>query len=212
MMVLVYAIKDVEARGRPQPGPIARHHDGALGADPLCAYDAAAIVWWRLMAAPGAPFPTDAAGVPLPDWVQRADYSWGGAQIGGFGGDCRRSEPMFSLVRRHGQRRLPYTTSAARSLGRRIVTFADPTAAESDFGGKMFRIGGATEWRRYLGDGSEATIRKRGRWCSEVGRIYTRTLIAEQLSASLRIGGAAAADGGAGMELEAIAEGWAQSA
>ena len=196
VMVLVYAIKDVEARGRPCPGPIGRHHDGRLGDDPLCAYDAAAIVWWRRMAAPHAPFPVDASGAPTDGWWTQAEATWGlqGSPSG------RSLQPMFTT-----KPGVPFTTQAAMQLGRRIILKAKPLADATRYGGKMWRVGGATEWRRALGDGSEAIIQKRGRWCTEIGKIYTRTLLAEQLRASLTIG-----SGGHQVELEALAGGWSQ--
>ena len=216
LMVLVYAIKDVEARGRPCPGPIGRHHDGPLGADPLCAYDAAAIVWWRHMAATGAPFPVDQHGAPADDWWLRADASFGAfdasfhtqcRHVRPASQGCRCQQPMFTTVGSNG-RRVPFTTRSVTQLGRRIIQLARPSANILQYGGKMWRVGGATEWRRTLGDGSEAVIQKRGRWCTEIGRIYTRTLLAEQLRASMLIG-----TGGDGQEeLEALAGGWTQSA
>ena len=115
---------------------------------------------------------------------------------------------MFTTIDASNGRRRPFTTESAKELGGRIIQLARPSADVMEYGGKMFRIGGATEWRRTLGDGSEAVIQKRGRWCSEIGRIYTRTLLTEQLRASMLIG-----SGGAGMEeLEALADGWTQSA
>ena len=88
-------------------------------------------------------------------------------------------------------------------LGRRIAATAGETGQR---GGKMYRIGGATDWRATVGDGSQDTIRKRGRWCSAIGEIYQRTLLVDQLAASLHVGSVVSD------ELEAACPGWAQPA
>ena len=67
LLVWVIPIKDPAGNHKGYPTPVARRHDGPLGADPLCAYDAFARVWWR-MAGTGGPFPVDAGGAPADGW------------------------------------------------------------------------------------------------------------------------------------------------
>ena len=55
---------------------------------------------------------------------------------------------------------------AAAQLGRR------PT----DYGASSLRIGGATDIRAALGDSSERLIAERGRWDSDIGKIYARAV------------------------------------
>ena len=77
----------------------------------------------------------------------------------------------------------------------------------ADFGGKSFRIGGATDWRAVLGESkAERIIRQRGRWDSDIHKIYERALAHEHLSGSAAVGGAS------GAELEALCAGWAHPA
>ena len=79
---------------------------------------------------------------------------------------------------------------------------ADPT----EYGGKSFRIGGATDWREILGADAERTTKQRGRWHSDIAHIYQRALANTHLAASARVGSAAGAD------LEALCRGWTQPA
>jgi hypothetical protein len=71
-------------------------------------------------------------------------------------------------------------------------------------GGKLFRIGGSTDLRDCLGDGSERVIKERGRWGTDVAFVYQRALLRDQLRASGAIADADAAD------LEATIAGWVQ--
>eukprot|EP00965_Chrysotila_dentata_P065606 2173898-Pleurochrysis_carterae.AAC.2 len=73
-----------------------------------------------------------------------------------------------------------------------------------DFGAKCWRIGGATDLRDVLGDGSRAMIKQRGRWASDVAEVYQRALVNGQLDASARVTSAR------GVDMEAIVEGWSQ--
>ena len=77
----------------------------------------------------------------------------------------------------------------------------------ADFGGKSFRIGGATDWRAVAGF-ADATrvIKQRGRWASDIQAIYERALASEHLSGSAAVGGAC------GEDLESLCPGWAQPA
>jgi hypothetical protein len=43
-------------------------------------------------------------------------------------------------------------------------------------GGKLFRIGGATDVRDVLGAAAERTLKDRGRWGSDVAYVYGRML------------------------------------
>ena len=78
---------------------------------------------------------------------------------------------------------------------------------KAQFGGKSFRIGGATDLAAAFGVvKAERLIKQRGRWSSSVQRLYERALAEEHLSASAAIGEAE------GRELEALCHGWVQRA
>eukprot|EP00965_Chrysotila_dentata_P097601 3225749-Pleurochrysis_carterae.AAC.1 len=51
----------------------------------------------------------------------------------------------------------------------------------SEFGGKCWRIGGATDLRDRLGDSSGKVIKQRGRWATDVAEVYQRALVDHQL-------------------------------
>ena len=75
-------------------------------------------------------------------------------------------------------------------------------------GGKSFRIGGATDMREALGEGSKETIKQRGRWATDVAEVYQRALISSHLDASVAMGSARAS-----RDLEEFCNGsWAQPA
>eukprot|EP00965_Chrysotila_dentata_P127463 4215281-Pleurochrysis_carterae.AAC.1 len=76
----------------------------------------------------------------------------------------------------------------------------------ADFGGKCWRIGGATDLRDMLGEAGKTLIKQRGRWQSDVASFYQRAIVDAQLEASAGIGDAT------GVELEAVCAGWAQPA
>ena len=97
----------------------------------------------------------------------------------------------------------PWCTTDSRRLARRI---AGMLGLEAElFGGKAFRIGGATDYRAIYGpDGAERMIRQRGRWWSDVHTLYQRSLACEHLEGSAAIGDAR------GAELEALCKGWTQ--
>eukprot|EP00965_Chrysotila_dentata_P026836 890793-Pleurochrysis_carterae.AAC.1 len=71
----------------------------------------------------------------------------------------------------------------------------------ADFGGKCWRIGGATDLRDLLDEAGKAIIKQRGRWQSNVAYVYQRAIVDAQLEASAGIGYAA------GVELEAVCAG-----
>eukprot|EP00965_Chrysotila_dentata_P076575 2528312-Pleurochrysis_carterae.AAC.1 len=67
-----------------------------------------------------------------------------------------------------------------------------------DFGAKCWRIGGATDLRDVLGDGSQPrndqTARPLARWASDVAEVYQRALVDGQLDASARVASARGVD------------------
>ena len=68
-------------------------------------------------------------------------------------------------------------------------------------------LGGATDWSAVLGESkAERIIRQRGRWDSDIHKIYERAVAAEHLSGSALVGSAS------GAELEALCAGWVQPA
>eukprot|EP00965_Chrysotila_dentata_P177375 5858141-Pleurochrysis_carterae.AAC.1 len=54
----------------------------------------------------------------------------------------------------------------------------------NDFGGKSWRIGGATDLRDILGDAGKSQIQLRGRWGSDVAAVYQRATVDRQLAVS----------------------------
>ena len=184
-LVWVVPIKDPLCTHRGHPCPIARRHDGPFGADPLCPYDALARVWWQRMGR-GRPFPVDARGHPLVDWHARTPAALLHA-------------PLFM-----GSDGEVWRTSTSRQLFRDIAAAAglDPL----QFGAKAGRIGGATDARERAGPGGADTVRRRGRWGSDVAEIYQRKLLAVQLDLSATLGEAISED------LEQMCSGWAQPA
>eukprot|EP00965_Chrysotila_dentata_P083990 2772403-Pleurochrysis_carterae.AAC.1 len=67
-----------------------------------------------------------------------------------------------------------------------------------EFGGKGWRIGGATDLRDILGDGGKAAIGQRERWGSDVAQVYQRALVDSQLRTCAGMADAR------GMDLEAL--------
>lgn len=97
-----------------------------------------------------------------------------------------------------------WSTTDSRELAQDMATRLGERA--TDFGGKAFRIAGATDLRDVMGAASIALIKQRGRWWSDVAMVYQRMLSSEHLDASARIGGAASRD------MEAMRVGWVQRA
>ena len=98
-----------------------------------------------------------------------------------------------------------WRTNETRELAQDIARLIGMDPAE--FGAKSFRIGGATDWRAVFGPaGAETIIRERGRWASDVARIYQRALAQDHLSGSAAVGDTE------GRELEALCRGWTQPA
>eukprot|EP00965_Chrysotila_dentata_P092599 3055806-Pleurochrysis_carterae.AAC.1 len=73
-------------------------------------------------------------------------------------------------------------------------------------GGKGWRIGGATDLRDVLGDGSAAAIQQPGRWGSDVAQIYQRAVVDGQLRTSAEMAEST------GVDMEALCAGWVQPA
>ena len=106
----------------------------------------------------------------------------------------RSTDNTKDLFVRDDTRELARSFAAALSL---------PT---SEFGGKSFRIGGATDWRDVFGADAERIIVQRGRWHSDIGLIYQRALAESHLRGSADVGNAAHSD------LESLCRGWTQPA
>ena len=81
-----------------------------------------------------------------------------------------------------------------------------PNQDPAHFGGKSFRVGGATDLRATMGVAGREAIKQRGRWNSDIADIYQRTLVEDQIGASAAMGGATGAD------LESLLHGWSQPA
>ena len=75
-----------------------------------------------------------------------------------------------------------------------------------DFGGKSFRIGGATDWAERFGEEGRVLLKQRGRWDSDCDAIYTRALLKPHLVGSASLG----VD--SGRDLERVFSGWIQRA
>ena len=188
LILMVVPIKDVQAKRRGYPTPIARRHDGAFGADPLCTYDAIALAWWRRRVGQ-APFPVDGVGRPAADWWERGKRARGAP-----------ADDAAFFTNRFG---LPLRTAEVKTLARRVAVAAGLPAEE--VGAKSFRVGGATDWRDCLGDASAAVVRQRGRWESDVALVYQRPLLSSHLAASMRVRPGGSAD------LESLCGGFAQA-
>ena len=104
-----------------------------------------------------------------------------------------------------GPKGKPWCTSDTRRLAR---SMASTLGLDADlFGAKSFRIGGATDYRAIYGpEAAEQMIRQRGRWWSDIHKLYTRALASEHLQGSAAVGDAR------GAELEALCKGWVQPA
>ena len=186
LLVWVVPIKDPTGKHTGFPCPVGRRHDGVLGSDPLCPYDALAEAWWQRMHGDVA-FPVDSAGQPA--------VAWWTAPVDA----TRLALPMFL-----GASGRTWTTDDSRALFREVAQAAglDPT----DVHARAARIGGATDARARLGDAGRQAIQRRGRWCSEVAQIYQRELLEDQLQLSAEIGDVLADS------LEELGLGWVQPA
>ena len=180
MTIDVVDIKDTVARKRSVPLPVRRRQDGgALGDDPLCTYDAVTLAMRQRLG-------------QLPPAVGRVE---GVAAL----------TALFTRAARRGQTCDAWRTSDTNKLAQEMAAALGLDKAQ--FGGKSFRIGGATDLAAAFGVvKAERLIKQRGRWSSSVQRLYERALAEEHLSASAAIGEAE------GRELEALCHGWVQRA
>ena len=104
---------------------------------------------------------------------------------------------------------LPSGTAIATDDVRGIVQRMASAAGEDprEFGAKSLRAGGATDLSAAAGwsiERATAAIKARGRWWSDVYKLYRRALLGEQLDASRAVGDAEGAD------MEAVCAGWCQ--
>ena len=112
--------------------------------------------------------------------------------------------PIFRRSARGGSADAYHTKDAAR-IFKGVAGAAGDDAAE--IGGHSARIGGATDYRDLVGiKKGKDVLRARGRWRSDIYKIYTRSALHESLDASA---GVADVDT---IELEAIFAGFAEPA
>ena len=170
----------------PVPTPIVRRQiGGETGADALCTYDAILQVWQRKSG--------DAPPHAWADWNGRTG-----------GGRLLANHPRARLalfVRPNGE---SWCTDSVRSEIQRMAAAVGEDPRE--FGGKSLRIGGATDLREALGDDEKSSrlIERRGRWCSEIARVYQRGRLETQLAGSMAMGSAG------GVDMESVCLGWVQ--
>ena len=192
LLIWIVPIKDTSGKHCGYPTPVGPRRGGAFGADHLCVYDAVAAAWWSRRA-PGTPFPVDTNGEPVEKWwlLEPAQRQTTG---------CAEEDPFFTVGGR------VWRTSDTRRLGQRIMAY-DSSIPASEIHARCFRVGGATDLRARRGQGSEAAIQQRGRWKTDIGQIYARHIVAEQLRLSMDVSLAG------GTDLERLCEGmWAQPA
>ena len=165
MTVDTVSIKDVVARHRSVPLPVRRRQrGGALGDDPMCAYDAVVLAMRQRM------------GGRLPPALGRVE---GAAALA----------PLFVRASRGSQAGGAWRTSDTNKLAQEMASALGLNEAE--FGAKSFRIGGATDYAATFGVAkAELLIKQRGRWRSDVQHLYERALAEEHLGASAAIGAA----------------------
>ena len=187
----VVAAKDCKMQHRPIALPI-RQRSGGGDDDPLCAYTALMRVFRRRL--------EQLAQCDGPcEWCRRNTGALKPA--GNPPARCARANaPLF--VRADGQ---AYTTKDVDALGSRMAETAGiPTHV---VGGKLWRIGGATDLWEVLGaERAKDHIKRRGRWKSDIWEVYQRVLLGAQLNAAA--GMAAACD----EDIEAVCPGWVQPA
>jgi hypothetical protein len=187
----VVAAKDCGMRHRPIALPIRQRIAGG-GDDPLCAYSAIMRVHNRRLAQlPQCTGPCE--------WCKRSGGTLKPA--GNPPAQCARANaPLF--VRADGQ---AYTTKDVDALGSRMAAAAG--IPPGVVGGKLWRIGGATDLWEVLGaERAKDHIKRRGRWKSDIWEVYQRTLLGAQLDAAA--GMATARD----EDIEAVCPGWVQPA
>ena len=113
---------------------------------------------------------------------------------------CKRANTPLFLT----SAGVAYNTEEVRALGRGFAAAAGIPA--DSVGGKLWRIGGATDYLEVLGEAGARVLKARGRWGSDVAFIYARANARDMLDASAGVGEADA------REIEAMAAGWVQPA
>eukprot|EP00965_Chrysotila_dentata_P129502 4281003-Pleurochrysis_carterae.AAC.1 len=86
-----------------------------------------------------------------------------------------------------------WTSSDSRPLVKALaaaIGLLDP----EEFGGEGWPIGSATDLRDILGDGGRAAINQRGRWSSDIAKVYQRAVADGQLRSSAGMADAADVD------------------
>ena len=192
LIVWVVSIKDAAARFRAVPIPVrARLATQGAAPDDLCAYTALKRHVLRLRNE------TPACAENC-QWCDRSPLE---PRVGGQPPQtCARAHtPLFTTAA--GK---PYVTNDVRVMGRRMAALVGMPG--DAVGGKLFRVGGATDLRDVLGDEGMRVIKERGRWGSDVAVVYQRATMRHSLEAS-----AAAADADS-REVEAMVPGWVQPA
>ena len=179
LVAWICAIKDQNATNRRQPVVVCqRRSDGAR--DPLCAYSALYDRWLR-------------SGVTTVIDGSRASFRLSR-------GHRMADRPVFA----HADG-VAYDTGDVRRVAQEMAAACGEPRER--FGGKSFRVGGATDLRCALGSAEGmAVIKQRGRWNSDIAEIYQRALVLDQLEGSAAMGDAGGAD------LEGLLDGWSQPA
>ena len=188
IVVWVVSIKDPQVKFRAVPLPIRARGGSEVG---MCAYRAAVGQLQRRRR-------------EVPECTHACKWckpSPGAARLGGRPpATCRRANaPLF--LTESGEE---YTTQRVRELGGRMAEAAG--MPEGSVGGKLWRIGGATDAREVMGDDSQRIIKQRGRWGSDVSGVYQRALTRDMLDASVAVANAASRD------MEEMVRGWTQPA
>lgn len=188
LIVWVVSIKDPAVRFRAVPLPVRALEDGG---DRACTYTAVVAQLRRRQ----REVPQCVRACP---WCKPAE---GAARKGGAPPEtCARANAPLFLTESGTE----YTTQHVREVGKRMAVAAGmPSDA---VGGKLWRIGGATDAREILGDASRDIIKQRGRWGSDVSGVYQRALTRDMLGASAALARAHTRD------MEQMVRGWVQPA
>ena len=97
-----------------------------------------------------------------------------------------------------------YDTGDVRRVAKRQAAACGEDPAH--FGARSYRVAGATDLKEIFGVAGQEYIKARGRWNSDIAKIYQRTIAQEQLD------GAAHMTGASGSDLESLIIGWSQPA
>lgn len=193
LTVDVTSIKDQKRRNRPVPVPVAQRGGGVAGGDDaLCVYTHVKAVYERRC----RQLPKCAGAC---NWCKRE--SGNARPAGRPPASCARANaPLFT--RADGE---AFDTTGVAALGRRMAVAAGMRDAVT--GGKLWRIGGATDLWETVGEAkASAHIKRRGRWKTDVWEHYQRTLLGQQIEAAGSMADATDVD------IEAMCPGWVQPA